>query len=140
MPNAGSIFLLGNVVVAYSDGSNLLTAGMNFCTFVPCDIVSVQMLARTMTTTDVLTVEVYPISAAVGAPSTVVASAMFSIGSGAFGSYGGHTVREVLDPVAGSTVGRHLNKGDMVNVAWTTGGTAANIKQVIVQIWAQVKR
>ena len=140
MPRGDSIFLLGQVIVAYSDGTNLLTSGINFCAPISCDIFSMQMNARTMTTTDVLTVEMYPISAAVGAPSAVVASAMFSIGSGAFGSYGGHTVREVIDPVAGSTVGRHLNRLDMVNVAWTTGGTAANIKQVVVQVWAQAKR
>lgn len=150
MPNQQAIFALGQAHVGVSDGTNLLTSGVNFYAPVSCKIVGFTMNGRTMTTTDVLTVFMYPISDGVGAASTVVASAMFIISSGDFGSYAGSTVRDAFvvplgtsgtsGPQTNSTIGDFLNKGDGINVSWTTGGTIGNIKGVTVQVWAQPKR
>ena len=139
MPKADSVFLLGQITA--SDGTGLNTVGVNFVAPMPCDIVSVNNMNRTNTTTDVLTIFVYPVSQAAGTiVATVVASAMFTLGSGDFGSYGAGTLRQFTDPTSASSVGRHLNKDDQINVAWTSGGTIANVKGISVQIWAQLKR
>jgi len=140
MPKADALFLLARFQSDQSDCTGLVTSGVTCYAPTNCDIVQVDACAAVMTTTDVCTFEVYPVSAAIGAPSTRVASAMFSITSAAFGSYGADTLRQVLDPVAASTVGRHLNKGDGVNIGVTTGGTIANVKGITVHVWATSKR
>ena len=143
MPNAGTIFMLGEVIA--SDGTGLGTTGADFYAPFACDIITINHCNCVNTTTDVLSIFVSPISAAAGpqtagAAVVVVASSMFAFASADYGSFKSDTLRQLNAPTDSSSVGRHLNKNDGINVAWTSGGTVANVKGICIQVWAQVKR
>ena len=143
MPKADAIFLLGEVIA--SDGTGLNTTGTDFYAPVACDIIQINHVNCVNTTTDVLSIFVSPISAAAGpqtagAAVVVVASSMFAFASADYGSFKSDTLRQISVPTDSSTVGRHLNRNDGINVAWTSGGTIANVKGICIQVWAQVKR
>ena len=144
MPKDDSIFLLANLSRP-TTFTGQATGGVNFYAPVPCDIISADYTQFSGGTADVLTIFVYPISAAsgpvtAGAAVTVVASPMFSFSSADYGSFANNTLRQLTVPTDSSSVGRHLNKGDGIQIAVTTGGTVANIVGTVINIWAKPKR
>lgn len=147
MPKADALFLLASIQTNQSDCTGLITAGWNAYAPVDCDIVRVDVHGAVCSTTDVGVVSIYRISNAIGAASARIASAMYYFSSAEFGSYGHNTVRTQTEPQGTSTTGfsttsfgKHLLKGEGINIAVQTGGTLANIKGMCVQVWAQPKR